>query len=105
MTMSKSKKFVLAGKNLVDLRGRTTAAPAAWANKSANSIVSLVRASIGLTVIAAFPALAQTPQFVASPNAYAYDRGVAPSVTMSGTSIVEVHRGDANAFGPLWYRS
>jgi hypothetical protein len=105
MNMSKSNKSATAWKGLVDPIDRTIAAPAAWANKSANSIMSVVRTTIGLAVIVTFPALAQTPEFVESPSAYDYDRGVAPSVAMSGTSIVEVHRGDANAFGPLWCRS
>ena len=33
------------------------------------------------------------------------DTGVMPSVAISGTSVVEVHQGSANGFGPLWYRS
>ena len=66
-------------------------------------IVSLGRLAIGLAAMLAFTAVAQT--FVPSSAIIAYDTGVMPSVAISGTSVVEVHQGGANGFGPLWYRS
>jgi hypothetical protein len=66
-------------------------------------IVSFGRFAIGLAAMLAFSAGAQT--FVPSSANIAYDTGVVPSVAISGTSVVEVHQGGANGFGPLWYRS
>jgi hypothetical protein len=44
------------------------------------------------------------PHFVSLPS-FPYESGYLPSVAISGTSVVEVHQGTTNAFGPLWYRS
>jgi hypothetical protein len=67
-------------------------------------IVSVGKFAIGLTAMLAFSAVAQT-HFVPSPESIVYDTGVMPGVAISGTSVVEVHQGSANGFGPLWYRS
>jgi hypothetical protein len=67
-------------------------------------IASLGRIAVGLTMVVVFPVLAQT-HFVPSPSTFAYDSGVLPSVAISGTSVVEVHQGTANGFGPLWSRT
>src|SRR3954452_3660499 len=64
---------------------------------------TLAAMTIGLIAMVSFAAPAET-QFVPSPASIPYDNGVSPSVAVSGTSVVEVHQGTANGFGPLWYR-
>jgi hypothetical protein len=59
---------------------------------------------IGLAALAAFPALAQT-HFAPAAKSFAYDSGVLPSVAISGQTVIEVHQGNANGFGPLWSRT
>jgi hypothetical protein len=34
-----------------------------------------------------------------------YDNGAAPSVAVSGTSVIEVHQSDASGVGPLYYHT
>ncbi|MGC9948057.1 MAG: hypothetical protein ABSF64_16960 [Bryobacteraceae bacterium] len=44
-----------------------------------------------------------TVQWAAS--SFMYDNGAAPSVAVSGTSVIEVHQSDASAVGPLYYHT
>ena len=44
-----------------------------------------------------------TVQWAAS--SFMYDSGAAPSVAVSGTSVIEVHQSDASTVGPLYYHT
>jgi hypothetical protein len=66
-------------------------------------IVALARIAVGLTAMFVLPGFAET-HFVPSPQSFAYDAGVMPSVGISGTCVVEVHQA-AYGSGPLWSRS
>jgi hypothetical protein len=38
-------------------------------------------------------------------SSFTYDTGAAPSVAVSGTSVIEVHQSDASGVGPLYYHT
>jgi|HubBroStandDraft_1064217.scaffolds.fasta_scaffold03540_4 hypothetical protein len=38
-------------------------------------------------------------------SSFMYDTGAAPSVAVSGTSVIEVHQSDASTVGPLYYHT
>jgi hypothetical protein len=58
---------------------------------------------ISLAIIAASPPGAQAQSFNGFGASFQYDRGLNPSVGVSGATVVEVHNGTGGA-GPLWYR-